>query len=59
MAKEVFSPPISLHRTKVTGLQFSRTPEIVFQLPVLLPPTDIVSLYFQPIRGIDCRPLSG
>ncbi len=37
MAKEVFSPPISLHRTKVTGLQFSRTPEIVFQLPVLLP----------------------
>jgi len=24
-------------------------------LPVLLPPTDIVSLYFHPIRGMDCR----
>ena len=57
MSKESFFSPDFLHRTRVTGLQFNRYRESRSNFPVLLPPTDIVSLYFYPIRGMDCRPL--
>jgi len=52
-------------KISVKGIEaeFNRTPEVSLQLPRLslsrTSLTDILALYFQPIRRMDCRPLFG